>query len=125
MDDFMEDQKARWEVPASLTRSALASYQDEAKDTNGRCLLKIDDLQKELETVKAELELVKNSSHTVAQKQEDLGSRRKYLIEMDAKSEVPPKEVREDPLVRTPVVRITLLVILILIAAGGRTCRRL
>ena len=60
MDNIMEAQKLRWEAPNSLTRNALAAFEERVDDTSGRLLLKIDHLEKELEAVRTEIADSKN-----------------------------------------------------------------
>ena len=61
IDQVMETQKVKWEVPNSLTRSALVTLQDRVDDNSGHLIAKIDNLEKELEAMKAEVATCKSN----------------------------------------------------------------
>ena len=64
VSEALEQRKAQWEIPTSLTRTAVQAYQERVDETTGRLLFKIDNLEKELSTVKTELASYKNRPPT-------------------------------------------------------------
>ena len=59
VNETPDQQKPSCEIQDTLTRDAMQANQAPADDVNGRLLLKIDNLDKELSTVKTELETYK------------------------------------------------------------------
>ena len=61
VNEMLDQQKFSCEIQNTLTHDAMQENQARADDINGRLLLKIDNLEKELSTVKTELETYKCS----------------------------------------------------------------